>query len=195
MILIVGLGNPGEKYQNTRHNIGFMVVDRLFKNQVPFGTNWIFDKSFNALYYKKADLVMVKPQTFMNASGIAVKKIADFYKIDTENIWVVNDDIDLPLGKIRIKSGGGSAGHRGIESIVRELKSEVFVRFRLGVGRGKQDTKSAKKNFIRQSVIRWVVSPFFEGEKGQMRKLIKHGAQALEIALHRGLDRAMNEYN
>jgi PTH1 family peptidyl-tRNA hydrolase len=196
MLLIVGLGNPGEKYADTRHNIGFMVIDRLFQNQVPSGTEWEHKDQFNAYYFKKGDLVLAKPQTFMNASGTSVRKIRDFYKLKPENIWVVHDDIDLPLGKIRIRAGGGSAGHHGIESLMRELQSDVFVRFRLGVGRGKLEAKkTTKKSMIRQAVVKWVVSPFFDAEKGEMRKLIKHGTTALETALLKGLDRAMNEYN
>lgn len=196
MLLIVGLGNPGEKYATTRHNLGFMVLDRLFNNQVSAGTVWEFSRDFNAFYFKRGDLFLVKPQTFVNASGIAVRKIADFYKIKPDQIWVVHDDIDLPLGKIRIRIGGGSAGHHGVNSLMRELDSDKFVRFRVGVGRGKLETKkTSKKNFIRQAVVKWVVSPFFEAEKGELRKLIKKGTAAVETALHKGLDRVMNEYN
>ena len=196
MLLIIGLGNPGDKYAHTRHNIGFMVLDRLFNNQVPAGTVWEFSREFNAFYFKKGGLFLVKPQTFVNASGIAARKIADFYKIKPDQIWVVHDDIDLPLGKIRLRIGGGSAGHHGVNSLIRELGSDRFVRFRIGVGRGKLETKkTSKKNFIRQAVVKWVVSPFFDAEKGELRKLVKHGANALETALFKGLDRAMNEYN
>ncbi len=196
MLLIIGLGNPGKKYANTRHNIGFMVVDRLFNNQVTSGTNWQFSRNFNAFYFKKGELVFAKPQTFMNASGIAVAKLKNFYQTNLENIWVVHDDIDLPLGKIRIRVGGSSAGHHGINSIIKELGSDNFVRFRMGVGRGKlENKKTSKKHIVRQAVVKWVVAPFFESEIGQVRKLIKDGTKAIETALYKGLDRAMNEYN
>ena len=142
MNLIVGLGNPGEKYAYTRHNIGFMVVDKLIKNVIDGGQTWDLNRSLNSYFLKKGDLVFAKPQTFMNASGYAVKKLTDLYKIELDHIWVIHDDIDLPLGKLRIRVGGGSAGHHGIESIMREFAGkDHFVRFRLGVGRGKLEEK------------------------------------------------------
>ena len=119
MKLIVGLGNPGKKYRNTRHNIGFMVLDGLLGKLTPVGeTVWQQSKKFNSLIAKIDDIILVKPQTFMNASGIAVAKIASYYHIEPVEIWVVHDEVDLPLGKIRIRKGGGTAGHRGLESII-----------------------------------------------------------------------------
>ena len=197
MNLIVGLGNPGEKYAYTRHNIGFMVVDKLIKNVIDGGQTWDLNRSLNSYFLKKGDLVFPKPQTFMNASGYAVKKLTDLYKIELDHIWVIHDDIDLPLGKLRIRVGGGSAGHHGIESIMREFAGkDHFVRFRLGVGRGKlEEKKHMDQNIHRHAVEKYVVSTFFEKETGDVRKLIKHAAKAVETALHEGLDRAMNQYN
>lgn len=197
MLLIVGLGNPGQKYASTRHNIGFMVVERTAKDIMEAGKNWEDNGSFKAEIVKTGDLVFVKPQTFMNASGVAVRKLLDFYKISRENLWVVHDDIDLPLGKLRIRIGGGSAGHHGIESIMRELGSwDGFVRFRLGVGRDKlEEKKHNDQNLRRNTVEKYVVSKFSTREEGEVRKVIKNAAKAVEIALNKGLDRAMNEYN
>ncbi|MEK7165267.1 MAG: aminoacyl-tRNA hydrolase [Patescibacteria group bacterium] len=196
MLLIVGLGNPGPKYASTRHNIGCMVVDHVLKDTLTLGKSWGEDADRKALVCKKGDLVFAKPLTFMNGSGFAVKKLSDFYKIKPEDIWVVQDDIDLPLGKIRLRVGGGSAGHHGIESIMRELGNDTFVRFRLGVGRGKLEIqKGASQNLHRRSVEKYVVSPFTDHEAGAVRKLIKHAAEAMELALHKGLDVAMNQYN
>lgn len=196
MILIVGLGNPGPKYEFTRHNIGFMAVDKVVKDLVPAGETWQKDMSQKSETFKKGDLVFVKPQTFMNASGIAVAKLAKLYKIETEQIWVIHDDIDLPLGKIRIRQGGGSAGHHGIESIMREVGSEQFYRFRLGVGRGKLDTKKHTDQHLgRHSVEKYVISAFTTNEEGDVRKLIKHTAKAVALALNKGIDKAMNQYN
>lgn len=196
MLLIVGLGNPGPKYASTRHNIGFMVVDRLVKDMTPASDSWQDDAAKKILFFKKSDLVFVKPQTFMNESGLAVKKVTNLYKIEPENLWVLHDDIDLPLGKIRIRRGGGSAGHHGIESLIRELGSDTFVRFRLGVGRGKLEEKRGTDQYLhRSSVEKFVVSRFTTHEEGEVRKLIKHAATAVELAIHKGLDVAMNQYN
>ena len=195
-MLIVGLGNPGPKYASTRHNIGFMVVEKVIKDLLPVGASWQAHKVSNVQICVSEDLIFAKPQTFMNASGISVKKLADYYKVPPENLWVVHDDIDLPLGKIRIRQGGGSAGHHGIESILRELGTDMFVRFRLGVGRGKLEEKKGTDQYLhRHSVEKYVVSRFTTHEEGKVRKLIKHAAKAVELAFSRGLDRAMNEYN
>jgi peptidyl-tRNA hydrolase, PTH1 family len=197
MLLIAGLGNPGEKYASTRHNIGFMVIDKFFKNQVAVENAWQEDKNKKVFFYKTGDIILAKPVTFMNASGVAVRKLVDLYKIKTENIWVIHDDIDLPIGKIRIRRGGGSAGHHGVDSIMRELGGvDTFVRFRLGVGRGKLEQKKHSDQFIkRQTIEKYVVSHFADFEAGSVRTLIKHAVKAIELALQKGLDRAMNEYN
>lgn len=196
MNLIVGLGNPGPKYLFTRHNIGFLVIDKALQDLVRIDKGWEFNKSFNAFIFKSGDLIFAKPQSFMNTSGVVVKKLIDFYQVPVSNLWVINDDIDLPLGKIRIRAGGGSAGHRGIESIIREIGSDAFIRFRLGVGRGKLDEKkNSNQNLHRYAVEKFVVSVFHTNEEGEVRKLIKTAAKAIEKALHKGIDRAMVEFN
>src|SRR3990172_4356653 len=124
MKLIVGLGNPGEKFEFTRHNIGFMVVERLVKDKfslLPSLKAWRMEKKYPAEVCKKDELVVIKPQTYMNLSGLAVKRVMDFYKIKVEDLLIVHDDIDLPIGKIRIRKGGASAGHHGIDSIIKNL--------------------------------------------------------------------------
>ncbi len=196
MLLIVGLGNPGPKYEFTRHNIGFLVIDQVLKDLSPSGKTWEEKQDIKAFFYKMGDVLLAKPQTFMNASGFTVQKLATLYKIAPDNIWVIHDDIDLPLGKIRIRVGGGSAGHHGIESIIRESGQDKFVRFRLGVGRGKLDEqKHMDRNVGRHQVEKYVVSRFTTHEEGEVRKLVKHAAKAIEVALHKGLDKAMNQYN
>lgn len=196
MNLILGLGNPGEKYASTRHNIGFMVVEKLVKSLVTGDTVWEMNKALGAEIFKKGDLLFAKPQKFMNASGVVVKDLVNFYKVPIDHIWVIHDDIDLPLGKIRIKVGGGSAGHHGINSMIQQLGEDTFVRFRLGVGRGKSDQKSHPDLPSKhQTVQKMVVSNFHTDEEGDLRKLIKHTVAAIETALHKGLDKAMNEYN
>ena len=200
MKLIVGLGNPGDKFQYTRHNVGFMVVERLVKDRLPLApslTAWKKKEKYVGEVCKLDDVVVVKPQTYMNLAGMCVARLASYYKILVFDIWVVHDDIDLPLGKIRIRKGGASAGHHGIDSIIRELggKSD-FVRFRLGIGRGKLDIKKTTDiNLHRRAVKNFVVSPFRETEAGDAKKLIKRGAEALELALKKGIDVAMNRFN
>ena len=199
MKLIVGLGNPGDKYKYTRHNVGFMVVEKFIKDKLsllPSLKAWKKDEKIGAEICSMKDIIVIKPQIFMNFSGLAVTRIADFYKINADDIWVVHDDIDLPLGKIRIRKGGASAGHHGVDSIIRQLGKSEFVRFRLGIGKGKLEVpKSADVNLHRKEVEKYVVAPFHQGEGGEMKKLIKHAAEAIEIALEKGIDKAMNRFN
>ncbi len=203
MKLIVGLGNPGEKYEKTRHNLGFSVIEAFLKNSTPVKkTNWDNSKKFSSEIYifswqpKKGNeekIILVKPLTFMNNSGLAVKNIASFYKIKSDDIWVLHDEIDLPIGLMKIRLGGSSAGHRGVESIIEHLKTEKFWRFRLGIGveKRKKEDKSRKIREISQMVL----GKFGEGEKGKVRTIIKRGAESIEYALEKDLVSAMNRYN
>lgn len=193
MKLIVGLGNPGEKYASTRHNIGFMVVER-FAHEIQL--KWKDEPGHHASIAKSPDVCLLKPTAFMNASGVAVSSIAAYYKLSPSDVWVIHDDLDLPIGKIRIRTGGGSAGHNGVESIMRELKTDAFTRFRLGIGRGMEATKkSSNKNFHRRFVIDFVLSKFRSGEAGNLKHMVKRGAEAVSIALAHGLEKAMNRFN
>lgn len=196
MILIVGLGNPDKKYTFSRHNIGFMVIDQVVKDMVSVDKNWQQEAKFQAWIFKVGDLIFCKPLTFMNLSGNSVGSIRDFYGIETQNIWVIHDDIDLPLEKIRIRQGGSGAGHHGVDAIIKKLKSSDFIRFRLGVGRGKlAEKKHMRQNFKPRYIQKYVLSRFTDHEIGQARKMVKRAAQAVELALHKGLDRAVNEFN
>lgn len=199
MKLIVGLGNPGSKFEYTRHNIGFMVVERLVKDKfslLPSLKAWKMEKQYPAQVCNKNDLVVIKPLSFMNLSGLAVKRVMDFFKIKIDDLWVVHDDIDLPIGKIRIRKGGASAGHHGIDSIIKNLNSDNFLRFRLGIGKGKLDKPhTADHNLHRREVEKFVVSPFRDNEGGEVKKLIKNAVEALEIALDKGIEKAMNRFN
>lgn len=199
MKLIVGLGNPGDKYVFTRHNIGFMVVDRLVKDKLSLHESlkaWKKEKKFLSEVCKTDHFIAIKPQTYMNLAGLAVVKTANFYKINSSDIWVVHDDIDLPLGKIRIRQGGASAGHHGIDSIIKNIKSDNFVRFRLGIGRGKLDKPRGEgHNLHRHEVEKFVVSKFRDNEGGDVKKLIKNAVEALEIALDKSIEKAMNRFN
>ena len=192
MILIVGLGNPGKSYQKNRHNVGFVLADALaYKYQVEF----THDKKFNAeiAEIKNSELcsepvLLAKPGTFMNNSGEAVQKIAQFYKIAPENIWVVFDELDLPLGSIKIKKTGSAGTHNGMKSIVGHI-GKNFPRFRIGI-ESRGQTASAL-----QDTASFVLSDFF----GQEKELIIHSLDqiisAIETALKQDLDTAMNKYN
>lgn len=181
MILIVGLGNPGEKYAKTRHNLGFVVADALARQ-------FSFSKKFNAeICQLNSELILVKPLTFMNASGMVVVKIARFYKVSPENIWVIHDDVDLPLGKLKIRLGGAAAGHHGVESVIKELGTDKFVRFRLGVGHPGRGSDG--------QVEKYVLRSFDINEKTEVKQMLKKTVKAIQKALGQGIERAMNEFN
>mgnify|MGYP000908134194 CR=1 FL=1 len=143
MKIIVGLGNPGREYENTRHNVGFLMLDKVAGN---YKVNFGFEKKFNAelakIKLESQDIVLVKPQTFMNLSGDSVKGVVDFYKINpSEDLIVIYDDIDVEFSKVRIRSSGSSAGHKGIESIISKLALDSFIRVRIGIGRPPEEMK------------------------------------------------------
>ena len=196
MKLIVGLGNPGEKYESTRHNIGFMVVDRLAHELGPTDIVWRQEDKHQALVARTGDIILVKPLTFMNNAGIAVGSLVRFYKLNSMDVLVIHDDIDLPVGKIRIRTGGSSAGHNGLQSIMQHLKTDKFIRFRLGVGRGLMAKgPSMNKNWHHRAVIDFVLSHFRPNEAGALKHMVKRGAQAVRMALLDGMDKAMNQFN
>lgn len=205
MKLIVGLGNIGEKHERNRHNLGFMVIDQFLKNFEPVEkTSWELSEKFKSdivlLEWKPKQgplekVVLAKPRTFMNNSGLAVRLICEFYKISPEDIWVIHDDIDLPLGSIRIRNGGSAAGHRGIESLLKELGTEKFWRFRLGIGHPRNKAHDGDhKSYIRD-VDGFVLGDFAGDEKGKVKELIKHSAKAIAHALETDLASAMNRFN
>lgn len=213
MKLIVGLGNPGEKYEKTRHNLGFMIVERFLKdftlvkstsweNSVKFKSD-IVQLEWQPKHGTLEKVILAKPKTYMNNSGMAVCLIADFYKINKSDIWVIHDDIDLPLGVMKIRFGGASAGHHGVESIINTLSTDKFWRFRMGI----RETNS-KFNPLRQSasearvesaklrnVEDYVLGNFAGQERGKLKDLIKRGVKAIEAALEDGLESAMNRFN
>jgi len=188
MILIVGLGNPGIKYKRTRHNMGFRVLDEFQKkNNFP---DFKFSKKFNALISKKntgkEKIILAKPKTFMNNSGQTVKKLSTYYSPPTISLIVVHDDIDLPLGKIRISKKRGSAGHKGVESIIKESGSKNFIRLRIGVRNQESEVKNRWK---------FVLKNFTKEEEKIVEKITKKSCSALKMILSKGLEKAMNEFN
>jgi peptidyl-tRNA hydrolase, PTH1 family len=200
MKLIVGLGNPGEKYEKTRHNLGFMAVEHFLKNFMSAkSTSWENSSKFKSDIAQIAwqpkhgtleKVILAKPKTFMNNSGLAVKIISDFYKISPDHLWIIHDEIDLPLGTLKIRFGGASAGHRGVESIIEHLGVDKFWRFRMGIGEKRELNGSRIKN-----VDDFVLGTFSGQEKGKLKVLLKRSVEAIETGLEEGLGSAMNRFN
>ncbi len=188
MKLIVGLGNIGKKYENTRHNFGFLVLDRLahqrkfkFKDSTKFQGAWASesDPAHKKIFY-------LKPSTYMNLSGSAVQALAYFYKIEAKDVFVVYDDLDLALGSVRLARGGGAGGHKGIQSIMNALGIREIPRLKLGIGKPKHEGQETADH---------VLQSFNSEEMREVSKLIDHAIQAIEAYLKDDLDVAMNRFN
>jgi peptidyl-tRNA hydrolase, PTH1 family len=182
--LVVGLGNPGSEYAATRHNIGFMVVDQL---AAQFGSTW--EKSVpqareDALSAKCGAVLLIKPMSFMNRSGYPLFAVAQFYKIEPQQILIVLDDLDLPLGRLRLRARGGSGGHNGLESIIVQFGTEEIPRLRVGIGQAP-----------RERYVDYVLSRFFDEEKLLVRSIIGRAVDAVKCAIDNGLVSAMNTFN
>jgi len=189
MKIIAGLGNPGLFYSNNRHNIGFMCVNEFAKQH-----RISLDKKKGSARIGTGEIsgeevVLARPQTFMNASGEAVCYLVERYKIKPEDLVVIHDDIDLPLGRIRIRQGGSAGGHNGIKSIIGCLETQDFIRVKIGVGRpdGTRDRQD--------EVISHVLSGFSAEEKRIINPVISRVSDALELLIAEGLQAAMNKYN
>lgn len=185
MKLIVGLGNIGREYANTRHNIGFMVVDELAKR---LGLS--FNKEDRHAMYTEfrnpEKIIIIKPTTYMNLSGIAVGEYANFYHIDPEDIAVISDDMDLPVGHIRIRKKGSAGGHNGLKSIMQHLGTEDFPRFKIGIGHPDRNNKA---------VVDHVLHPFQGEDKTAIDEAVKKMADALSDWLKEDIDLVMQNYN
>ncbi|TCT18160.1 peptidyl-tRNA hydrolase [Melghiribacillus thermohalophilus] len=185
MKCIVGLGNPGVKYEKTRHNIGFMVIDELLQRH-----QWTLDKEkFKALYtietYRDEKVMLVKPLTYMNLSGEAVRPILDYYDIDLSDLLVIYDDLDLPPGKIRLRQKGGHGGHNGIRNMIDHLDTKSFKRIRIGVGKPAGAT----------SVVDHVLGSFTSDEQPLIDESIQKAADACEIWTEKTFAEVMNIFN
>lgn len=196
MKLIVGLGNPEAKYTGTRHNLGFDVLDKYIAHALPVEESekfWSLNKNLKAEMGKINDLWFAKPQTYMNLSGISVKAIADYYQIEPQDIIILHDELDLPLGQIKIRLGGAAAGHHGVESIIDQLGTDKFVRVRLGIGNLKSKTGEYGGNTFEAE--KYVLGQFISGEKSDLKHLIKKSLKAIDTLLSDGLEKAQNQYN
>lgn len=185
MKLIVGLGNPGLRYNLSRHNIGFISIDRFALDH----DIAISNKGFNAFFGKgklvSADVLLAKPQTYMNLSGISVKQLVDYYKIDTKDLIVIHDDLDLSYSTIRLKAGGGHGGHKGLISIIEHLGSPEFIRVRIGIG--KPPNKMMTESYVLESLK--------ENEMKLLPHIISKVSDALITIISLGVHAAMNIYN
>jgi len=179
--LVAGLGNPGPEYASTRHNIGFMVVEHL---ALQFGSTWEKSIKWDALTSKHGDTVFAKPTSFMNRSGYPLVAIAQFYKIAAPEILVVLDDLALPLGRIRIRPGGGTGGHNGLESIITQFGTEEIPRLRIGIGAAPRD-----------GGVDYVLGRFFEEERPLVKSAIERGVEAVKCTVDNGVVSAMNTFN
>lgn len=184
--LLVGLGNPGSKYESTRHNMGFLAVDGLARRK-GFRFNKLRFRAWTAEWMVNGEKVLVmKPQTYMNLSGESVGAAARFYKIPAEHILVVSDDIDLPVGKLRLRSAGSAGGHNGLKNIIQHLGSERFPRIKVGVGSPKQ---------AGYEVVDWVIGMPMGEEQKVLLEALDRAAQAIPAVITQGMDRAMNRFN
>ncbi|MFW6049882.1 MAG: aminoacyl-tRNA hydrolase [Myxococcota bacterium] len=185
MHLVAGLGNPGSKYAMNRHNVGFMVVDRLAERSRAGAFRDKFKGKLAKGRLGDTQVVLLKPMTYMNLSGESVAPAMKFFKVRLDRLVVVHDELDLPFGVLRIKEGGGTAGHNGLRSIVKHCGGGGFARLRMGIGRpsGKQPVEA------------WVLSDFDVSERAELDELLDRAAEALEVLLVEGVRAAMNRFH
>jgi peptidyl-tRNA hydrolase, PTH1 family len=186
LYLIVGLGNPGEEYARTRHNVGFLVAAQLAER---WRASWTCEKKFNALLGRaemgSRHVLLCRPQTYMNSSGEAVAGVVRYYQVPISRVLVIVDDADLPFGEIRMRPGGGSGGHHGLESIEQQLATHEYPRLRVGIGR--QDGA--------RQITGYVLGRFSSTELPVLDKVLKAASDQAETWLEAGLQKAMNQFN
>jgi len=183
--LIAGLGNPGEQYQSSRHNLGFLTLDYLAgRHDIP-----LKKQGFEALFGKgkigNETVLLAKPQTYMNLSGIALERLVSYFKVDIKDLIVVHDDLDLPFETIRLKKGGGEGGHKGLMSIVQHVGSADFIRVRIGIG----------KPMRKAMVERYVLSPFAEEEQNAVPSILAVACDVVGEVILSGVETAMQRYH
>jgi PTH1 family peptidyl-tRNA hydrolase len=184
-IIIVGLGNPGKKYEKTRHNVGFYAID-ILSAKYGIKVNRLKHKALiGEGDIKGKRVLLVKPQTFMNLSGESINEIAEWYKLPMENIVVIYDDVDLPVGAIRIRPKGSSGTHNGMKSVIYQLRSDEFPRIRIGIGKAPEEWDLAD----------YVLSRFGREEETEIAKSIERAAEAAAMIVQSGVEAAMNRYN
>ncbi len=183
--LIVGLGNPGRRYEKTRHNVGFMVIDRLAAElgfQLKKGRG---SYESGAGRWNDLSLVAAKPMTYMNNSGIAVAELFHYHRIELQRLLIISDDTELPFGRLRLRRKGSSGGHRGLESVIQHLKTNEFARLRIGIG----------AEFAKRDMADFVLSRFSKNEQEELEPILQKAVEAVLTFMRDGIDRAMNLYN
>jgi peptidyl-tRNA hydrolase, PTH1 family len=182
--LIVGLGNPGAKFDRTRHNIGFDLVDQLAKRwQISVADQKKFQGLVGEGWVNRQKIVLLKPQTFMNLSGQSVRAVLDWYKLEPTEVLVLYDDLDLPLGRLRIRLSGSAGGHNGMKSIISHLGTNSFPRLRMGIGKSDDET------------IAHVLGKFSAAESEIVNETLQVAADAVDLSVGAGVEKAMNKYN
>lgn len=185
MFVIVGLGNPGSKYELTRHNIGFLTIDRLAKREGVRVDRIKFKSIIGEMNINGEKVILVKPQTFMNLSGEAVREVMNFYKVDLENLLVVVDDIDITPFTIRLKKSGSAGSHNGMKSIIYNLNDDKFPRLKVGVGNNERKIDLAN----------YVLSGFEKKDQDKLENIIDTSCDAILDFIKNGADYVMNNYN
>lgn len=194
MKLLVGLGNPGSRYADTRHNIGFMVLEQVAS---AFPGQHILSDAVADVYQTTIDrnrVLLLKPQTYMNLSGIAVQRMVAEYAIELHDIAVVYDDLDLNVGRLRIRKKGGHGGHKGVRSIIEHLETTHFVRLRMGIGRP-ESAKADEADCQPVDIVEYVLQPFTQAEQLIMREAVERAVDAIRLIAAGRVDVAMNVHN
>lgn len=185
MLLVVGLGNPGQEYKHTRHNVGYVVVDQLQERFKGLWKRSKFSADTARIVIDGQKVLLVKPLTYMNNSGQAVKKLMDYYAVPSEDVYVFYDDVDVEVGKIRIRQKGGAGSHNGMRSMVQELQSKEFPRFRIGIG--------PQNPYI--DMVDFVLGKFTKEEQVKVEKSIDSACDALVLSVEDGIEIAMSQFN
>lgn len=183
--MIVGLGNPGPEYETTRHNVGFQVVDLWCQDLGLRLSSRRFRARTIRTDFRGNAIILLCPLTFMNLSGESVRACAAYYGLETRRILVVHDDLDMPLGRIKVVRGGGAGGHKGVTSIIRHLGSTEFCRVKVGIGRPRYE----------EAVEAYVLSPFYADERGLVQDVLRLAVNACELFVVEGVESAMNRIN
>ena len=191
MWLIAGLGNPGRRYENTRHNVGFQVIDELQRRHMQSGFQTKFGGEAVTGLINNERVLLIKPMEFMNKSGFAIQRASQFHDVSPEEILVIHDELDLPPARLRLKSGGGHGGNNGLRSIVDQLGTKDFMRIRLGIGKPLKESGEAGDG----SGANYVLSAFPANEVSLIDEAIQKAADAAEAILASGMKAAMNDFN
>lgn len=184
MFLIAGLGNPGKKYEKTRHNMGFMTIDKLAEKHKVSVDKSKFKALVGEFNLVGEKIILMKPQTYMNLSGEAIREAVNFYKLDLKNVLIIYDDLDIPVGALRIRTAGSPGTHNGMRSVVSNLGSQKFPRIRIGIGNDKQ-----------RDIIDFVIGKLSKDDEEILNDTIESASLAVECFIAEGIDKAMNKYN